>query len=156
MKSTQKQKGAQAVEFALVLPFLVLVIFAVLDFGILVYNKAIITNASREAARRGTMLTAATWSAATVAQAACNYARNTVITVAAASPTRTTATCTGTADPTIVVTPVAAPAFNDPITVTVNYSVSGFTMGTWWGLGTGPNTIGSPFVLTATTRMNHE
>jgi Flp pilus assembly protein TadG len=156
MNSTRKQKGAQAVEFALVLPFLVLVIFAVLDFGILVYNKAIITNASREAARRGTMFTAATWNAANVAQIACNYARNTVITVAPASAGRTNATCTGTADPTITVTPIAAPAFNDPITVTINYTVRGFTMGSWWNLGTGPNDIGSPFTLTATTQMQHE
>ena len=45
-----KQKGAQAVEFALVLPFFILILFLVLDFGMLVYNKAIITNASREGA----------------------------------------------------------------------------------------------------------
>jgi Flp pilus assembly protein TadG len=153
MKRTQ-QKGAQAVEFALILPFFILIIFAVLDFGILVYNKAIITNASREAVRRGTMLSAATWSAATVAQTACNYARNTVITVNAAGGTKTP-TCTGTADPVITVTPVAAPAFNDPITVTVNYTVRGFSLGSWYGLGTGTS-VGSPLVLTATTQMNHE
>ena len=76
------QKGTQAVEFALVLPFLILIIFAVLDFGILVYNKAIITNASREAVRSGTVLSGLTWDASRIAlikQVACNYAKSALI-----------------------------------------------------------------------------
>jgi Flp pilus assembly protein TadG len=147
-----KQTGAQAIEFALVLPFLILIIFAVLDFGILVYNKAIITNASREAVRHGVILTGAAWNPASVAQRACNYASSALITVS--TGTRT-ATCTGTADPVINVTPIAAPAFNDPVTVTVSYQVRGFSLGTWWGLGTGTS-VGSPITLTASTQMNHE
>jgi Flp pilus assembly protein TadG len=82
---TKNQKGAQAVEFALALPFFVLILFAVLDFGLLVYNKAIITNASREAARRGVILSAAAWNPATIKQVACNYAKSAVITVSTAS-----------------------------------------------------------------------
>jgi Flp pilus assembly protein TadG len=148
-----RQKGAQAVEFALALPFFVLILFAVLDFGILVYNKSIITNASREAARRGVILTAAAWDPAAIQQVACNYARDSLITVS--SGTRN-ATCTGTADPVVAVTPVAAPAFNSPITVTVSYTVTGFSLGSWWSLGTGPSSVGSPMTLTASTQMNHE
>lgn len=148
----KKQRGAQAVEFALVLPFLILIIFAVLDFGILVYNKAIITNASREAVRRGIILSAAAWNPATIAQVACNYAGPSLITVNAGTRA---ADCTGAADPVINVTPVAAPAFNDPVTVTVTYQVQGFSLGTWWGLGTGTS-VGSPLTLTASTQMNHE
>lgn len=149
-----KQRGSQAVEFALVLPFLILIIFAVLDFGILVYNKAIITNASREAARQGIILTAAAWNPAAVGQVACNYARNALITVS--SGTRT-ATCSGTADPVVTVTPVVlpTPAFGIPVTVNVTYMVRGFSLGTWWGLGTGTS-VGSPLNLTAFTQMNHE
>lgn len=146
------QRGAQAVEFALTLPFFILIIFAVLDFGILVYNKAIITNASREAARRGIILSAAAWNPATIKQVACNYARNAVITVSTASRADD---CTGGADPVITVTPAAAPAFNTPVTVTISYAVHGFSMGTWWGLGTGTS-VGSPITLVSTTEMNHE
>jgi Flp pilus assembly protein TadG len=153
MKVT-RQKGAQAVEFALILPFFILIIFAVLDFGILVYNKAIITNASREAVRSATVLTAASWSTSTIAQVACNYSGNTLISVAASGGTRTS-TCTGSEDPVITVTPATAPAFNEPVTVTVSYTVRGFSLGSWWGLGTGTS-VGSPLVLVATTQMNHE
>jgi len=45
------QKGGAAVEFAIVLPFLVLLVFGAIEFGVLFYNKQVITNASREGAR---------------------------------------------------------------------------------------------------------
>ena len=45
------QRGASAVEFAIVLPLLLVFIFGIIEFGILLYDKAIITNASREGAR---------------------------------------------------------------------------------------------------------
>ena len=158
------QKGAQAVEFALVLPFMILILFAVLDFGILVYDKAIITNASREATRRGVILSATTWDAAVVKQVACNYAKDSLITVS--SGTRN-ATCTGTADPVINLftgstancpgpTGASTPVFKDPVAVTISYAVKGFSLGTWWSLGTGPTAIGSAITLTSCTQMNHE
>lgn len=46
------QKGAAAVEFAIVLPLLVLLVFGSIEFGLLLYNKQVITNAGREGARR--------------------------------------------------------------------------------------------------------
>jgi len=45
--------GLSVVEFAIILPLLFLLIFGILDFSVLLYNKAIITNASREGARFG-------------------------------------------------------------------------------------------------------
>lgn len=150
---TEKQKGAQAVEFALALPFFILILFAVLDFGLLVYNKAIITNASREAARRGIVLSAAAWNAANIKQVACNYAKSAVITVSTATRA---ADCSGAADPVITVTPAATPAFNTPVVVTVSYAVRGFSLGTWWSLGTGTTSIGSAITLVSSTEMNHE
>lgn len=148
-----KQKGAQAVEFALALPFMILIILAVLDFGIIAFNKAILTNATREAARRGTVLTAAAWDAPAIRQIACNYARSALITVS--SGTRTN-DCTGTADPTITVTPAVSPAFGDPVTVSISYVVTGFSLGTWWNLGSGTDSVGSPITITASTQMRHE
>ena len=47
------QKGAAIVEFAIILPLLLLLIFGMIEFSLLMYNKAMITNASREGARRG-------------------------------------------------------------------------------------------------------
>ncbi|ACV68453.1 TadE/TadG family type IV pilus assembly protein [Desulfohalobium retbaense] len=47
------QRGAAAVEFAIVLPLLVLIFAGITEFGIAYYNKQVITNASREGARVG-------------------------------------------------------------------------------------------------------
>jgi Flp pilus assembly protein TadG len=47
------EKGASAVEFAIILPLLVIMVFGIIEFGLLFYDKAVVTNASREAARAG-------------------------------------------------------------------------------------------------------
>jgi Flp pilus assembly protein TadG len=49
----KNQDGASAVEFALVLPILILVVFAIIEFSVALYDKTMITNASREGARAG-------------------------------------------------------------------------------------------------------
>lgn len=46
-------KGTAIIEFALVLPVLILLLFGIIEFSILLYDKAMITNASREGARAG-------------------------------------------------------------------------------------------------------
>jgi len=45
------ERGASAVEFAIILPLLVLILWGIIEFSILLYDKAMITNLSREAAR---------------------------------------------------------------------------------------------------------
>lgn len=47
------QKGGALVEFAIALIFLVPLAIGIIEFGLLVYNKHIIANASREGARAG-------------------------------------------------------------------------------------------------------
>ena len=47
------QNGATAVEFAIVLPLLVLLIFAMIEFGLYLFNRQVIANAAREGARYG-------------------------------------------------------------------------------------------------------
>lgn len=51
----QNECGASAVEFALILVPLILLLFGAVEFGIMFYDKAVITNASREGARQGTI-----------------------------------------------------------------------------------------------------
>lgn len=53
MKLLKDQNGASAVEFAIVLPLLMTILFGIIEFSILLYNKQVITNASREGARAG-------------------------------------------------------------------------------------------------------
>jgi len=50
---TKRQSGQALVELALVLPLLLILAFGIVEFGLLMYNKAVITNASREGARVG-------------------------------------------------------------------------------------------------------
>jgi Flp pilus assembly protein TadG len=50
---TKGRRGASAVEFAIVLPLLILLLFGIVEFGLLLYDKAVLTNASREGARAG-------------------------------------------------------------------------------------------------------
>ena len=45
------QKGAALLEFAIILPFLLVLVFGMIEFGLIAYNKQVITNASREGAR---------------------------------------------------------------------------------------------------------
>ena len=47
------EKGAAIVEFAIILPLLLLLIFGAIEFSLLMFNKQVITNASREGARAG-------------------------------------------------------------------------------------------------------
>ena len=148
-----RQRGAQAVEFALVLPFLILIIFAVLDFFLIAYNKAVITNASREAARRAILLSTAAWDEGAIRQVACRQLRNTLVSVGAPAISED---CSATTDPEIRVTPTSAPGFSEEVGVSIRYNVRGFTLGDWWHQGNGVRTVGSPFDVTATTRMSHE
>lgn len=49
----KNQKGVASIEFAIVLPLLALIAFGSCEFGLLLYNKQVIVNASREGARAG-------------------------------------------------------------------------------------------------------
>mgnify|MGYP000562308091 FL=1 len=49
----KKENGQSAVEFALVLPILLLIVCGILDFGWLFYNQLSVENACREGARGG-------------------------------------------------------------------------------------------------------
>ena len=51
MRLSENEKGTSIVEFAIILPVLLILIFGMVEFAALFYNKAVITNASREGAR---------------------------------------------------------------------------------------------------------
>jgi Flp pilus assembly protein TadG len=52
----QANRGATIVEFAIILPLLLLLVFGLIEFGLILYNQHVITNACREAARAGVQL----------------------------------------------------------------------------------------------------
>ena len=47
------ERGASAVEFAILLPVLLLILFGIIEFGMMMYGREIVTNATREGARAG-------------------------------------------------------------------------------------------------------
>lgn len=53
IRTRKSQRGAAALEFALVMPILVVLVFGVVDFGLMINSQAVFANASRDAARAG-------------------------------------------------------------------------------------------------------
>lgn len=53
------ERGAEAVEFALVVPIFLLLVFGVVDFGYMINRDTMVNNASREGARLGAVDTSA-------------------------------------------------------------------------------------------------
>ena len=53
-----KENGQSMVEFAIILPVLLLIVFGVIDFGWLFYNQSALNNSAREGARYAVVNTA--------------------------------------------------------------------------------------------------
>jgi Flp pilus assembly protein TadG len=49
----RKQEGASLVEFSVIAPLFVVLLFGLVEFGMAIYDKGVLTNASREGARFG-------------------------------------------------------------------------------------------------------
>lgn len=49
----RSNRGNAIIEFAFMLPFMVIIVLGIIEFGVLFYNQAAVTNASREGARVG-------------------------------------------------------------------------------------------------------
>jgi Flp pilus assembly protein TadG len=50
---SKKEEGTGLVEFALLAPLFVMLLFGLVEFGLAIYNQGVVTNASREGARFG-------------------------------------------------------------------------------------------------------
>lgn len=79
-QSAFNQQGAAMVEFALVLPLLLVFLFGIIEFGLVMYNKQILTNAAREAARAGIVARKTRLASSEIEDIARNYAENHLIT----------------------------------------------------------------------------
>lgn len=66
----RSDRGAELVEFALVLPILLLVVLGIVDFGFLFQRMEVVTNAAREGARIGVLQG---YTPADVVSRICNY-----------------------------------------------------------------------------------
>jgi Flp pilus assembly protein TadG len=131
----ERQLGTATVEFGLLLPLLLLLFTCILEFGLALYNKSVITSASREGARLGIVLR--------VPAVSLDEIRNRVLT-----STGNSLVSLGAESSVTVEFPTQIDSNN--LAVRVNY--------TFRGLALGPLLValGSPLVLTSTTVMVKE
>lgn len=141
------QGGASAVEFALVLPIFLILVFAIIEFGAIFYNKSVITNASREAARAGVVLKTPKLNTGEVENIARRYCGQTV----GADPGTPLNLIGFSASNVFDVTATGAEGdFGTPLTVTVEYQYNWLVLAPLIGL------VAGPINLVATTVMNNE
>jgi Flp pilus assembly protein TadG len=136
--SRSHQRGTAAVEFALMLPVFATLLFGVVEFSFGIYNKAVITNASREAARAGVVYAKPRLTPNQISAVASNYASNMLVTFGTNNP------------PVITVDQSEGTAAGRPLKVTVSYTYSGLMLSSVLSQFTGP------FDLTAATTMAYE
>jgi Flp pilus assembly protein TadG len=103
------QKGASAIEFAIVLPVLLALLFGIVELSVLFYDKAVITNASREGARAGIAFAPTPLDDIGIAGVVTTYCASNLITFGSATAATTTVSRGGSG------------SAGDPLTVTVNY-----------------------------------
>lgn len=132
------QQGAAAVEFALILPILLLVFFGMIELSLALYDKAILTNASREGARAGIVLSSPKLTDAQIRTVVLNYTNGALISLGT------------TTAPTVTVAQSTPASFPNALRVTVSYTYKGLGVGTLLGA------LGTPIVLTSSTSMVNE
>lgn len=91
---TRSEKGAAVVEFAVILPLLLLIVFGIVEFGFMLYNKAMITNAAREGARYGIVAATTRKSSTQISDEVAKYCSDFLVTFSSgADPGPTTNVC---------------------------------------------------------------
>jgi len=103
------ETGASAVEFAIILPVLLVVVFGIIEFGFAIYDKTMITHASREGARAGIIFRVPPVTDSEIVDVVNNYLGNNLITFGGSNSAAVTVTRAG---------------YNagDPLKVTVAYT----------------------------------
>jgi Flp pilus assembly protein TadG len=128
----RSESGASAVEFALLLPVLMMVLFGIIEFGLALYRQAILTNASREGARLGIVQ-----SVPAITNAQINAAIDNYLTPAGIVP--------GDVNRTIIAGGVTGTPVRVTLTLPYNFSVL-----------PGLTSVAPMITLTARTEMRHE
>jgi Flp pilus assembly protein TadG len=129
------ERGVAAAEFALLLPVLLMILFGIIEFGMIMYGREVVTNATREGARAGIVQ---------------GPPKRTEDQIKAIATTYLTGTGVNTADVTFT---VAGEGLANPNTLTVTA-----TYLYWFLIPYIPTVVGIPNPLTITTQtvMRHE
>jgi Flp pilus assembly protein TadG len=110
MKLLKNEKGGSILEFVLISPLLFVLLFGIIEFGVLLHDRAIIINASREGARYGIVFGTPRPTQAEIEAFVANYISNVTPLISL-----------GGGAPPVINTTLGAVS-GDPLTVTVNYT----------------------------------
>ena len=138
-KVLNNEHGGSLVEFAIVLPLLLIILFGIIEFGILLYNQAVITNASREGARYGIVAASPRYSENDISGVVTNYCSR-LITFGVQNT------------PVVHATPLdGTTLFGDDLEVQVNWQHTFLALPNFPGIG-----LSNPLDLSAITVMKYE
>jgi Flp pilus assembly protein TadG len=132
------QAGSSAYEFTLLLPILCLLLFGLAEFGLGLYDKAVLADASREAAREAVTRSMPRITPSQITSVARNYAADHLITFGLPSSVA------------VEVDQSAGTGSGVPLRVTVSYDYKGFA------LARVVDALGGSVVLSAATTMNYQ
>lgn len=132
------EQGVASVEFALLLPLLLLLLMGTVELGLALYDKAVITHASREGARAGIVLRSPKLSEGEIRSIVQQHTDAALISLLPA------------AAPQVTVLQSNPAAYPNTLQVSVQYSFRGLVLG---GL---MQAMGTPWVMHASTVMVHE
>lgn len=135
----RSQFGALIVEFVIILPLLLIILFGIIEFSVALYDKAILTNASREGARAGVVYRVPVLTDSQIQTIVTNYCQDNLITFGYS------------ADPTVTVTHASGQTSGNPLTVTAVYTYNGLLLASMFNPLTG-----SQLNISAVTTMNYE
>jgi Flp pilus assembly protein TadG len=133
-----RQRGAAVIEFALILPILLILLVGTIDASLALYDKAVITNASREGARAGIVARSPPLTDAQIQQIVQNYLQGALVSLGSTSALPAVQIQKGTWNGDAI------------LTVTVRYTFQGL------GLGGLSASLGKPWDLQSSTVMVYE
>jgi Flp pilus assembly protein TadG len=105
------ENGGSAVEFAIILPLLLLFVFGIIEWSLYLYNRHIITNAGREGVRQGIVQAYPRVSASDIESAILEFTGGNLVTF-------------GVQEPPGIDIPAICTSAGDDLAVTVTYDYS--------------------------------
>ena len=129
------EHGAVAAEFALLLPVILIILFGIIEFGMIMYGREVVTNATREGARAGITQGPPKMTTGAITTISNNYLLNTGI------------------NPALVTFTAVGAGGANPATLTVSAQYQYFFLIPWI-----PTVVGipNPLIINTQTVMRHE
>jgi Flp pilus assembly protein TadG len=159
MTTRSTDKGGVAVEFALLTPLLLVFLFGVFEFGLMMYDKVMITDASREGARLAVTYRNPKSSYSDVKTRVLQYCGANLLVSFSTAATPTVMVSYNGATPSSASDSLnsdPAIASGKTVAITVNYDYYTFVIGRLLSLVAPGSSFGNPIRLSATTTMVNE